>query len=172
MSSSRCFVAKVTSAVSDDLHRDGPTLIDSMTSIPEHLASEGVMGSVRPGRRQQADIDFGWPLLEQVVELDAGRAIAVREHDVIAVEAAEGTAALIERAAGLCRAKGWTLLKTARADRDPTSDLPTIDVETIERLAEAGGRCVALGAGRVRLIDKAAVLTAADRAKIAVVGID
>ncbi len=156
----------------DKLHTDGATLIDSTTSIQEHLASEGVMGSVRPGRRQQADIDFGWPLLEQVVELEAGRAIAVREHDVIAVEAAEGTAALIERAAGLCRAKGWTLLKTARADRDPRSDMPTIDVETIERLAKAGGRCVALGAGRVRLIDKAAVLTAADRAKIAVVGID
>lgn len=156
----------------DELHIEGTTLIDSMTHIPEHLASEGVMGSVRPGRRQQADIDFGWPLLEQVVELDAGRAMAVREHDVIAVEAAEGTAALIERAAGLCRAKGWTLLKTARADRAPTSDLPTIDVDTIERLAKAGGRCVALGVGRVRLIDQAAVLTAADRAKIAVVGID
>ncbi len=156
----------------DELHIDGATLIESMTHIQEHLASEGVMGSVRPGRRQQADIDFGWPLLEQVVELEAGRAMAVREHDVIGVEAAEGTAALIERAAGLCRAKGWTLLKTARADRDPTSDMPTIDVDTIEQLAKAGGRCVALGAGRVRLIDKAAVLTAADRAKIAVVGID
>ena len=156
----------------NELHIDGATLIESMTHIPKHLASEGVMGSVRPGRRQQADIDFGWPLLEQVVELEAGRAMAVREHDVIAVEAAEGTAALIERAAGLCRAKGWTLLKTARADRDRASDLPTIDVETIKQLAKAGGRCVALGAGRVRLIDKAAVLTAADRAKIAVVGID
>lgn len=142
-----------------------------MTYIPEHLASEGVMGSVRPGRRQQADIDFGWPLLEQVVELDAGRAMAVREHDVIAVEAAEGTAALIERAAGLCRAKGWTLLKTARADGDPTSDLPTIDVDTIEQLAKAGGRCVALGAGRVLLIDKPNVLAAADRVKVAIVGI-
>ena len=143
-----------------------------MTYIPEHLASEGVMGSVRPGRRQQADIDFGWPLLEPVVELDAGRAPAVRELDAIAVAAAQGAAALIERAAGLVRATGWTCLQTARADRDPTSDMPTIDVDTIKQLAKAGGRCVALGAGRVRLIDKAAVLTAADRAKIALVGLD
>ncbi len=64
------------------------------------------------------------------------------------------------------------MLKTARAGRDRPSDMPTIDVDTIEQLAKAGGRFVALGAGRVRLIDKAAVLTAADRAKIAVVGID
>ena len=90
----------------DELHEDGVTLIDLMTHITEHLASEGVMGSVRPGRRQQADIDFGWPLLEQVVELAAGGAIAVRERDVIAVEAAEGTAAMIQRAGKLCLYSG------------------------------------------------------------------
>ena len=68
-------------------HSHGGTLIDSTAHIPEQLATKGVMGSVQPGRRQQADIDFGWPLLEQVVELAAGGAIAVRERDIIAVEA-------------------------------------------------------------------------------------
>ncbi len=45
-------------------------------------------------------------------------------------------------------------------------------VETIERLAKPGGRCVALGAGRVLLIDKPNVLAAADRAKVAIVGVE
>ena len=51
------------------------------------------------------------------------------------------------------------------------ADVPTIGVETIEQLAKAGAGCVALGAGRVILIDKPKVLEAADRAKIAVVGV-
>jgi len=110
-------------------------------------------------------------LLGRIVELDIGQSIAVRERDVIAVEAVEGTDALIERAGQLCRAKGWTLLKTASADHDMRADVPTIGVETIEQLAKAGAGCVALGAGRVILIDKPKVLEAADRAKIAVVGV-
>lgn len=129
------------------------------------------MGSVQPSRLQQADIDFGWPLLEQVVELEAGGAIAVRERDVIAVEAAEGTEAMIDRAGALCHARGWTLLKTAKADPDGQADRPSIGVDTIEHLARAGAGCVALGAGRVLLIDTPNVLAAADRAKVAIVGI-
>ena len=47
------------------------------------------MGSVQPSREHLADIAFGWPLLQQVVELGIGSAMVVRERDVIAVEATE-----------------------------------------------------------------------------------
>ena len=158
-------------ALADELAANGITLIDSTTYIPDHLAGEGVMGSTQPSPQQNGDIEFGWPLLERIVELGVGQSIAVRERDVIAVEAVEGTSALIERAGQLCRAKGWTLLKTASGGHDMRADVPTIGVETIEQLAKAGAGCVALGAGRVILIDKPKVLEAADRAKIAVVGV-
>ena len=163
--------AAVLAAVADELAGAGITLIDSTTYIPDHLAGEGVMGRVHPSAAQEADIAFGWPLLEEVVGLDIGQALAVRERDVIAVEAVEGTAALIDRAGGLCRVSGWTLLKTAKADHDMRADVPTIGVETIDQLKSARAGCVALGAGRVILIDKPAVLAAADRAEIAVVGV-
>ena len=142
----------------------------SAREIPDSTASEGVMGSAQPGRVQSGDVEFGWPLLRQIVELEIGGSIAVRERDVIAVEAAEGTEALIQRAGMLCRARGWTLLLSAKANRRG-SDVPGVGIETIERLARAGARCVALGAGRIMLIDKPTVLAAADRAKIAVVGV-
>ncbi len=158
-------------ALADELAANGITLIDSTTYIPDHLAGEGVMGSTQPSPQQRGDIEFGWPLLEKIVELGVGQSIAVRERDVIAVEAVEGTSALIERAGQLCRAKGWTLLKTASGGHDMRADVPTIGVETIEQLAKAGAGCVALGVGRVILIDKPKVLEAADRAKIAVVGV-
>lgn len=159
-------------AVADELARAGVTLIDSTTFIPDHLATAGVLGSVQPTREQQADVCFGWPLLVQTVELDIGQSIAVRERDVIAVEAIEGTDRMIERAGELCRKKGWTLLKTSKSDHDRRADVPAVGVETIDRLSRAGGGCIALGAGHVILIDKPAVLEAADRAGIAVVGIE
>ena len=127
--------------------------------------------SMEPDARARGDIAFGWPLLEKVGGLDIGQAISVRDRDVIAVEAVEGTDAMIRRSGELCRARGWTLLKSARPGHDMRADVPTIGVQTIEGLAKAGAGCVALGVGRVILVDRPAVLAAADRAGIAVVGV-
>jgi DUF1009 family protein len=164
--------AALLAAVADELASSGITLIDSTTYIGDHLATAGVMGTVAPTDRQRADLAFGWPLLEQVVRLDVGQSMAVREGDVIAVEAVEGTNGMIERAGSLCRKGGWTFLKTARSDHDRRADVPTIGIDTIDRLARAGGGCVALGVGEVILIDRPAVLAAADRAGIAIVGVE
>ena len=164
--------AVLLAALADELANHGVSLIDSTTYITEHLASTGAMGRSTPSSQQQRDIDFGWPLLSQAVELHIGQSIAVREGDVIAVEAVEGTMRMIERAGELCRSKGWTLLKTSAADHDMRADVPTIGIDTIEQASAAGCGCIALGAGRVILIDKPQVIAAADKAGIAIVGVE
>jgi UDP-2,3-diacylglucosamine hydrolase len=163
--------AALLAAVADELAANGITLIDSTTFIPDHMASLGVLGAVQPSSQHQADIAFGWPLLSQLIELHVGQSIAVRDRDVVAVEAVEGTDEMITRAGALCRAKGWTLLKTSARDHDRRADVPTIGVATVERLAAAGGRCIAVGADRVILIDRPAVLAAADRLGVCIVGV-
>jgi len=163
--------ATLLTVLADDLAKEGLVLIDSTTYIPDHMAAEGAMTRRAPTDEQRTDIAFGWPLLRQVGSLDIGQAIAVREKDVIAVEAVEGTDRMIERAGELCRRKGWTLLKTARPGHDMRADVPTIGVSTIEKMHAAGGGCIAVGVGRVILVDKPAVLAAADRLGVAVVGV-
>lgn len=163
--------ATLLTVLAEDLAKEGLVLIDSTTYIPDHMASEGVMTKRQPTDEQRGDIAFGWPLLKQVGSLDIGQAIAVREKDVIAVEAVEGTDRMIARAGELCRRKGWTLLKTARPGHDMRADVPTIGVSTIESMHNAGGGCIAIGVGRVILVDRPAVLAAADRLGIAVVGV-
>ena len=164
--------AAVLAAVADELARNGITLIDSTTFIPDHVAAPGAMTRLQPSARQHADIAFGWPLLERTVELDIGQAIAVRDRDVIAVEAVEGTDAMISRAGELCATRGWTLLKTAKRGHDMRADVPTIGLATIDRAAQAGCGCIALGAGRVILLDKPAVLQAAAERGLAIIGMD
>jgi len=163
--------AVLLAAVADELASEGIRLIDSTHYIPDHLATVGVAGRVRPAAAQEADIDFGWPILRQIVELHVGQAIAVRDRDVIAVEAVEGTDGLIERAGTLCRARGWTLLKTAARDHDMRADVPSIGTRTVELAAAHGCRCIAVAAGRVILLDREAVIRAADDAGIALVGV-
>lgn len=161
----------VLGVIADELSRSGIQLLDSTAPIPDQIATAGVMGKLPPDANQRGDVSFAWPLLTQILRLDIGQAISVRERDVIAVEAIEGTDRMIERSGQLCRKVGWTLCKGARAGHDRRSDVPTVGVTTIQNLHAAGGRCLALAAGDVIMIDKPAVLELADRLGIAVLGV-
>lgn len=161
---------KMLSAVADELQRCGVTLIDTTRYIPEHLAGAGCMTRRTPAAAQQADIDFGLPILLRMNELDVGQSIAIKDCDVVAVEAMEGTDRMIERAGQVCRSGGWTLVKGPRPDKDMRFDVPTIGVQTIDRLRAAGAGCLAVAAGKVILTDKPELLAAAEDARIAVVG--
>lgn len=162
----------VLSAVADELDRWGVTLLDSTTPIPDELADLGVMTKKQPTAEQAANIDFGWPLLAQMLRLDIGQAIAVREHDVIAVEAVEGTDRMIERAGRLCRTKGWVLLKGARLGHDRRADVPTVGPTTIRTLHAAGAGCMALASRDVIMLDKAEMIRMADKLGIALIGVE
>ncbi|MEM7575966.1 MAG: UDP-2,3-diacylglucosamine diphosphatase LpxI [Planctomycetota bacterium] len=157
--------------IADELSLCGVNLIDTTAYIPEHLADEGVMTKTPPSSGMQSDVAMAWPVLMQLNALDVGQAVAVRGKDVLAVEAIEGTDALIERAGVLSRGRGWTLCKGGGPDKDMRFDVPTVGVQTIEKLAAAGAVCLALEAGRVILVDKPAVLKAADDAGLAVMGV-
>ena len=157
-------------ALANTLEKGGLKLIDTTQFIPEHLAEEGVLTRHQPSAAQLRDIDFAWPILMRMNDLDIGQAVAVKDADVVAVEAMEGTDAMIKRAGELCRRGGWVLAKGAPGSKDPRFDVPTIGVQTIENLAAAGAGCIVLTAGRVILLDKPAVLAEADKRGIAVVG--
>lgn len=161
----------ILAAIAEELGHSGVLLLDSTAPISDSLAEAGVMTRCQPSEAQRADVQFTWPLLSQTLRLDIGQSMAVRNRDIIAVEAVEGTDRMIERAGEISRAPGWTLCKGARAGHDRRSDVPTIGVRTIENLYRHGGRCLALAAGDVIMIDKHEVLDLADRLGVAVVGV-
>ncbi|WP_428387310.1 LpxI family protein [Mucisphaera sp.] len=159
-------------AIADDLRQDGVELIDTTAFIKDHLAELGVMTKTQPSSEQQLDIEFASPILARMNDLDIGQAIAIKERDVIAVEAIEGTDKMIKRAGELCRAGGWTLIKGAKPSKDLRFDVPTIGLSTIENLKAAKASCLVLTAHNVIMIDKQDVIDAADAANIVIVGIE
>ena len=162
--------ATLLAALADELATAGIILEDSVQYCREHLAAAGVMTHCQPNPAVQRDIEFGWELARQMAQLDIGQSIAVKEQEVIAVEAIEGTDRMIERAGQLCRAGGWTLVKVAKPNQDMRFDVPTIGVETVENLKRHHAACVAVEVGKTLLIDLPQTIAAADRCKIAVVG--
>lgn len=162
--------ATLLNAVAQELARCGINLVDSTRYIPDHLAQEGVLTQRPPTAEQLADADFAWPILRGLNELDIGQSIAVKEREVIAVEAIEGTDALIERAGRLCRTGGWVLVKASKPDQDMRFDVPTVGPASIEGLHQHGASCLVVEAGRVILADKPQVLQLADRLGVCVIG--
>jgi DUF1009 family protein len=159
------------SALADELATGGIILENSTMYCQEYLAETGVMTQHKPGAQIEHDIEFGWPLAKKLGELDIGQAIAVKEREVIAVEAIEGTAEMIRRAGQFCKAGGWTLIKTAKPGQDMRFDVPCVGPETIRDLAAGGGRCLVVEAGKTLIIDKPATLDLANQLGIAVVGV-
>jgi len=157
--------------IAEELGFGGVELLDSTAPIPDQMAAAGVMTHRSPTADEQRDIAFAFPLLNELLRLDIGQAIAVKGADIVAVEGIEGTDRMIERAGQLMRGRAWTLCKGARAGHDRRSDVPTVGVRTIENLAAQGGRCLALAAGDVIMIDKPAMLQIADRAGVSIVGV-
>jgi DUF1009 family protein len=160
----------ILQALVDELAAAGITLIDSTQYTPEHLVTLGVMTRRQPTDGQWRDIRFGYDLCRTISRLDIGQSIAVVDRDVIAVEALEGTNAMIERAGKLCRSGGWTLIKVSNKNQDMRVDVPTVGTTTIEKLAAAGAGCLVLEPGKTIILEKPKVLELADRFKIAVVG--
>lgn len=156
-------------AVADRMSRKGITLGDSVRYCQEHLPGPGVLTRRRPSPQQERDIAFGWSIAREMGRLDIGQSIAVKEQEVIAVEAIEGTDRMIERAGQLCRQGGWTLVKVAKPGQDPRFDVPTVGPDTVENLKRHGAGALVFEAGQTLVIDRETLVQRADALGIVVV---
>ena len=156
--------------LADHLHSKGIVLEDCVKYNADDMMPEGALTSAQPSAAQWKDIEFGWKIAKEMGRLDIGQSIAVKEMEVIAVEAIEGTDRMIERAGQLCRHGGWTLVKVAKPNQDMRFDVPTVGPATIENLKRHGAKVLVVEAGKSFVVDRQQVLEAAERCGIIVVG--
>jgi hypothetical protein len=142
---------------------------DCTAYTSEHLAPEGVLTRLEPTASQLKDAEFGWRIAKELGRLDIGQAVAVKEQEVIAVEAIEGTDAMIERAGKLCPRGGWTLVKVAKPNQDMRFDVPTVGPETIENLARHGAKMLVIEAGKTVIVDREPTIRQADELGIVMI---
>jgi UDP-2,3-diacylglucosamine hydrolase len=145
---------------------------------PEIVMPEGPIGSLRPSPRDEADIARALALLAATGSFDMGQAAIVADNHVLAIEATEGTDAMLKRVAELraqgriaARAGTGVLVKAPKTQQDRRFDLPAIGPRTVEEAARAGLAGIAVVAGGSIVAEPAAVATAANKARIFVVGI-
>jgi len=159
----------IISAVADHLKEQGITLLDSTAFLAPLMARSGVLTKRQPTDDERTDLEFGYRVADVIAGLDIGQTIAVKTSAVVAVEAMEGTDAVIARAGHLA-GSGVCIVKVAKPNQDMRFDVPVVGVSTIEAMKTAGAVLLSVDAGRTLMIDGPAIIVAADAAGICIVG--
>lgn len=155
------------------LSEKGIRVIGVQDVLCEDLATPGRLTRAEPDAVARADLDRARAVARAIGRLDAGQGAVVQQGVVLAVEAAEGTDAMLRRCADLRReGPGGVLVKARKPQQDDRLDLPTIGPATVAAAAAAGLRGIAVEAAGALIVDRAAVAAAADRLGLFVVVLD
>jgi DUF1009 family protein len=154
------------------LEDEGIRLTDSTTLLKALLADAGVMTRRKPSKDEQADAEYGRAIAHALAQWDIGQSVAIAGRACVAVEAMEGTDAMLRRAASLANGKPLVLVKVATRRRHLLFDVPVVGVDTIAAMREAGATALAVDAGRTLMLDRQEMIGQADESDISIVGYD
>ncbi len=159
----------IISAVADVLADHGITLEPSTVFLEPLLARSGVLTSRPPTDDELSDLAFGYEMADAIAGLDIGQTIVVKGRAVVAVEAMEGTDAVIARA-GQLAGTGTCVIKVAKPDQDMRFDVPVVGLPTVAAMRAAGATVLSIDAERTLVMDGEAFYARADAEGLTVVG--
>ncbi len=146
---------------------------------PNLMMPPGPIGNMVVPAHVRSDCRLAREVTLKVGALDIGQCVAVCDGVVLAVEAQEGTAAMLARCAELPLAVRGTVnnrrgifAKLAKPGQERRIDLPVVGVSTIEDVARAGFAGLVLETGSVILLEPEAIIDAADRLGLFLLGVE
>jgi len=156
-------------AIGDEIEKAGVHLLDARVFMDQDLAEEGVMVK---GKEKIAPehLNHGIEIARENARLDVGQGVVVSRGTVLAVEAFEGTNAMLERA-GKFGAKNCLFVKLGKPKQDTRFDVPVFGTQTLQEMKKAGFGNAALETGSVLLLDKSEVLKQAKKLDIGLSGV-
>jgi len=153
-----------------ELEREGIVIFESTFGLEGILVEAGPLTSRQPTKKEWNDIRYGWAVAQEIGRLDIGQCVVIRDRVVVAVEAVEGTDGAITRGGELAK-EGAVVVKRCKPQQDLRFDLPAIGPRTIDVMASVRATVLAVEAGRTVMLDRELLLSKAEGAGIAVIGI-
>ncbi len=161
------------SAIVRVLGEEGFTVVGVEKVLREAVGPVGLLSRAAPDAAAMADIERGITVARALGGVDVGQGCVVQQGIVLAVEAAEGTDAMLARAGALARpGPGGVLVKLVKPGQERRADLPTLGPETMRLAGEAALRGVAFEAGGTLIVDRSATIAAADARGMFLLGLD
>jgi len=154
------------------LSDEGIELVDSTLLLKPLLAPAGVITKRKPDADELRDIEYGRRIAHTLASLDLGQSVAIADRACVALEAMEGTDAMLRRAASLVEGKRLTLVKAASRRGHMLFDVPVIGPQTADVMIETKTSALAIDAGRTLMLDREELLGKANAAGIAIIGME
>jgi len=151
------------------LESEGFRVIGVDVVLPTLLAVAGVYGAYAPDETAKKNIAIGVAAAKALGARDQGQGVVVRGGVVLAEEDVRGTDAML---AGIEPGAGGVLVKVAKPGQERRADLPTIGTKTVDGAARAGLKGIAVEADHALVMDRDAMVAAADAAGLFVVGVE
>jgi DUF1009 family protein len=155
----------------------GVRVLSAAEVAPRLVAPDGLIAGKPPSAQDMSEIRLGFDVLAALGPLDVGQSVVVVAGRVAAIEAAEGTDAMLARVADLTRmgrlraSAGGVLVKAPKPGQQLRHDMPVIGAQTVASAAAAGLSRIALGAKGVLLADGTETVRAAERAGLSITGV-
>jgi DUF1009 family protein len=164
---------RLLSAIIRVLSEEGFRVVGIQDVLQTVLAPSGLLSVTNPDAEAMSDARRGLQVAAALGAADVGQGCVVQQGVVLAVEAIEGTDAMLARCARLRRpGPGGVLVKRAKPGQERRADLPTIGTRTVAGAAEAGLRGIVFEAGGCILADRDATIAAANAAGLFLLGLD
>ena len=158
-------------AVAKVLEDEGIRLMDSIAFLGPLLPEPGVLTKRSPSVEEQRDLDYGYGVARELGRLDLGQSVVVCDGACVALEAMEGTDAIMERAAGLVNGRALRVVKLAKPKQDLRFDVPVIGLHTVDTMRKSGVTAMAIEAHKTLMIDRDELLRKANMADLAIVAV-
>lgn len=152
------------------LEDEGIRLVESTLLLRDLLAGEGVLTRRKPDDDELRDIGYGRRIANALAGFDIGQSVAIADRACVAVEAMEGTDAMLRRAASLVNGRALRLVKVSKRRKHLLFDVPVAGPETIRVMREVGATAMAVDAGRTLFLDRDDLLAEADAARVSIIG--
>lgn len=157
--------------------KEGVSVIGPQALCKTLLAPAGVIGSVQPTDTQMEDAYKARDIAKAIGALDIGQGAVVSAGLVLAVEAQEGTDRMLARIPSLPldykngQARAGVLAKMVKPGQEDRIDMPTIGLTTLDGVIKAGLAGIAVEQGRAFIMDRSALIEAADKAGVFIIGL-
>src|SRR2546429_6757062 len=108
-------------AIADELANADVDLLPATTFLEDSRAPCGLIAGPKLSRHEEDDIDLGWIMAKEIVRLDIGKTVIVKNGSVVAVVGIEGTNVVINRGSSLLL-KGAVIVKLVRTNQEMRFD--------------------------------------------------
>ena len=155
-------------AIGDEIEKAGVHLLDARVFMDQDLAEQGLL--IKGKEKIEPDhLAHGIEIARENARLDVGQGVVVSQGTVLAVEAFEGTNAMLERA-GKFGAKNCLFVKLGKPSQDTRFDVPVFGSETLQAMRDGGVRNAALEIGSVLVLNKPESIIEAKKLGIGLTG--